>query len=188
MGRNLCNWTLGILDSVSTLVTTCPYVQAACQVLKQDGGLEMPLQCYLYNQKGFKQCNGQNLHHYDLEVFRSVGIIVSMCKSVLGMFQVFTQADGLEVTQQWWSLLSNDIQTVEWVGTSTMSNLYVFRIVRALTNMLMLKELSGHKMAQSFYLIITCIVKWYSNEVDGSEPLPLYLEVFRSLRTTWNIR
>ena len=65
-----------------------------------------------------------------------------------------------------------------------MSNLYVLRIVRALTNMLMLKELSGHKMAQSFYLIITCIVKWYSNEVDGSEPLPLYLEVFRSLRTT----
>ena len=98
MGQNLRNWTLGILDSVSTLVTTCPYVLAACQVLKQDGGLEMPLQRYLYDQKGFKQCNGQNLHHYDLEVFRSVGIIVSMCKSVLGMFQVFTQADGLEVT------------------------------------------------------------------------------------------
>ena len=76
MGQNLCNWTLGMLDSVSTNVTTCAYVLAACQVLKQDGGLEMPLQFYLYN------------------------IIVLMCKTVLGMFQVFTQGDCLEIMQQ----------------------------------------------------------------------------------------
>ena len=50
--------TLGAFISVRTFVTTHKTVLATLQVLKQDGGSEMPPQCCLYNQEVFKQCNG----------------------------------------------------------------------------------------------------------------------------------
>ena len=52
---------LGASISVRTFVTTHKTVLAALQVLKQDAGLEMPPQVYLYNQMVFKQWNGSEL-------------------------------------------------------------------------------------------------------------------------------
>ena len=57
--------TLGAFISVRTFVTTHKTVLATLQVLKQDGGSEVPPQVYLYDQEVFKHAMGRNLHLYD---------------------------------------------------------------------------------------------------------------------------
>ena len=59
--RTSASMTLGAFISVRTFVTTHKTVLATLQVLKQDGGLKMPPQFYLYNQMVFKQWNGSEL-------------------------------------------------------------------------------------------------------------------------------
>ena len=49
--------TLGMVRSVRIIVTTCNTVLATLQVCKQGSALQMLPQCYLYNQKVFKQLN-----------------------------------------------------------------------------------------------------------------------------------
>lgn len=53
--------TMGALRSVRIIVSICNMLPVRVVVFTEDGGLEMPPQCHLYDQMAFKQWNGLEL-------------------------------------------------------------------------------------------------------------------------------